>query len=147
MIAKSDLIECGSFGYPCQDYFYKTGDGPEMGWVLSTGFMNQGTSVTTTLIYAVVNSKIDEILNSWYNAKEQISLLEKKCDKYKKQIEAIMDSNEKDVLKSSLYTVNKRNISRKSVSRETLPKDIFEKYATYSVYSSLYISKNKNDFK
>ena len=64
LIAKSDLIEFGSFGYPCQDYFYKTGDGPEMGWVLSTGFMNQGTSVTTTLIYAVVNSKIDEILNT-----------------------------------------------------------------------------------
>ena len=94
-----------------------------------------------------MNSKIDDVLNSWYNAKEEISSLEKKCDKYKKQIEDIMDSNEKDVLKSSLYTVNRRNISRKSVSRETLPKDIFEKYATYSVYSSLYISKNKNDFK
>jgi hypothetical protein len=94
-----------------------------------------------------MNSKIDDILNSWYNAKEEISAIEKKCDKYKKQIEDIMDSNEKDVLKSCLYTVNRRNISRKTVSRETLPKDIFEKYATYSVYSSLYISKNKNDFR
>ena len=94
-----------------------------------------------------MNSKIDDLLNSWYNDKEEISALEKKCDKYKKQVETIMDSNEKDILKSSLYTVNRRNISRKTVSRETLPKDIFEKYATYSVYSSLYISKNKNDFR
>ena len=94
-----------------------------------------------------MNSKIDDILNSWYNAKEEISSLEKKCDKYKKQIETIMDSDEKDILKASLYTVNRRNISRKTVSRETLPKDIFERYATYSVYSSLYISKNKNDFR
>jgi len=64
LIAKSDVIVCGSFGYPCEDYFYKIGNGPEMGWVLSTGFMNQGLMETTTLMYAVLNTKINEVLNS-----------------------------------------------------------------------------------
>jgi hypothetical protein len=64
LVAKSDSIVCGSFGYPCQDNFYKIGAGPEMGWVLNTGFMNQGIMDNYIMIYALVNSKIDQVLGT-----------------------------------------------------------------------------------
>ncbi len=64
LIAKSDSIFCGSFGYPCRDNFYKIGAGTEVGWVLNTGFMNQGISDSFIMIYAQINSKIQEVLGT-----------------------------------------------------------------------------------
>ena len=85
----------------------------------------------------------DDILDSWFNIKEEISSLEKKCEKYKKAIINIMDAEGSDELKNKIYKVNRRIISKRTVSMERLPKDIAEKYSKETVYSSLYISKNK----
>jgi hypothetical protein len=85
----------------------------------------------------------DDILDSWYNTKEEIALLEKKCEKYKKAIINIMDAEGSDEVKNKFYKVSRRIISKKTVSMESLPKDIAEKYSKETVYSSLYISQNK----
>lgn len=63
LIAESNLLECGPYGNPCGGMTYKVGNGPELGWVISTGDMHQGYGGTYLTAYAVVNKKIQPVLS------------------------------------------------------------------------------------
>ena len=63
LVAESDLLECGPYGNPCGGMTYKVGNGPELGWVITTGDMHQGYGGTYLTAYAMVNKKIQPILS------------------------------------------------------------------------------------
>ena len=43
----------------------------------------------------------EDLLDNWYKAKQEISILEKKCEKYKKAAEKLMSQTQKNTLKST----------------------------------------------
>ena len=62
IVAESETEGCGPFGSPCSGDTYKVGNGPELGWVVSTGDMHQGYAGSSLSAYAVFNKKIASIL-------------------------------------------------------------------------------------
>ena len=57
-----------------------------------------------------MNADIENLLNKWYDAKQEISMLEKKIEKYKEVAENIMNKTNSDVLSSSKYNLSKKDI-------------------------------------
>jgi hypothetical protein len=54
---------------------------------------------------------IDDLLSNWYKAKQEICLLEQKCEKYKKVSEKIMSQSDKNTLNTSSYSLKKIDIN------------------------------------
>jgi hypothetical protein len=86
---------------------------------------------------------IDTLLDKWHDTKEQIALLEKKLEKYKKYAERVMDSEDKDELINHKYTLIRRNMSRMTLSKDDVPKDIWNKYARNINYPMYVLRKKK----
>jgi hypothetical protein len=82
-----------------------------------------------------------ELLERWYETKQQISALEEKIEKYKKMADNIMDHKNTDTLSSDKYVLSKKDMNKTSISKKDLPIDIWEKYSKESFYSAFYISK------
>ena len=89
------------------------------------------------------NEDIDTLLEKWYETKQQIALLEKKCDKYKKYAEKIMNNSDISQLSNNLYTLTKREMSRDVLSKDDLPKEIWNKYSRNISYPMYLIKKKK----
>ena len=89
---------------------------------------------------------VDTILEKWHDTKEQISSLEKRLEKYKKYAERIMDNEDKDEINNSNYSLTRRNMSRTTLSKDDLPKDIWNKYARNINYP-MYILRKKKEKK
>lgn len=86
----------------------------------------------------------DELLEKWFKTKSEISLLEKKCDKYKRCAEKIMEELDKNTISSSNYTLKKVDMSRNTISKNDVPSEIWNKYSKKSSFSSYYLnSKTK----
>ena len=83
---------------------------------------------------------IDDLLGKWYKTKEEITLLEEKCEKYKKVTEKIMNQTEKDILKSDSYSFKKIDIVRSTISKNNVPSDIWDKYSKKTRYSSFHLN-------
>jgi hypothetical protein len=86
---------------------------------------------------------IEELLDSWYSAKEEIAKLEKMCDKYKNYCDKIMKKLEKDSLSSSKYILKKSEMTRSTISKKDLPKDIWNKYCNESSFPVFYLKLKK----
>lgn len=87
------------------------------------------------------DKELDILLEKWSNAKSKAKELEDKCEKYKKLVEKIMDKNNKSVISSSNYTVTKREMTKTSLSKQNVPKDIWEKYSNRVCYPAFYLQK------
>lgn len=88
-------------------------------------------------------SNIDSILEKWHTSKNEIIKLQKKCDNYKKQIKKVMDSRDVNTINGTDYTVSRKTIKRETVSKNTLPNDIWKNYCQKSKYESYYINSRK----
>ena len=89
---------------------------------------------------------IDNLLDNWYKTKQEISLLEEKCEKYKKVSTKLMDQIEKKSLKTTYYSLKKIDIIKNTISKKDIPVDIWNKYSKETKYSSFYLNpihKNK----
>lgn len=87
------------------------------------------------------DNTIDNLLQNWYEAKQQISSLEAKLDSFKKIAENIMDHKNCDSLNNEKYVLQRKDINRTSISKKDLPLEIWNKYCKENFYSSFYISK------
>lgn len=87
------------------------------------------------------NDDIDNLLEKWYNAKLQISQLENKLNSFKVYAEKYMDKNNVDVIKNSIYSLDRRHINKTTISKKDLPPDIWDTYSKENFYSSFYINK------
>ena len=86
---------------------------------------------------------IDDLLDTWFKTKLQIALLEKKCEKYKKYCEKIMNKNEEDRLTSSDYILKRAHTTRSTVCKKDLPVDIWNKYSKESSFPIYYLRQKK----
>ena len=87
---------------------------------------------------------IDTLLEKYNDAKEQISILEKKLEKYKKYAEHIMDNEDKDEISNLKFSLTRRNMSRTTLSKDDIPKDIWNKYARNINYPMYILRKQKD---
>ena len=86
---------------------------------------------------------IDYLMDNWYQAKQEISELEKKCEKYKRLANKIMNSQETNKLYNSDYSLSRRDMTRSTLTKKDVPIDIWDKYSKECTYSSFYLTKRK----
>ncbi len=86
---------------------------------------------------------INDLLENWHDTKKEIAELEKKCDKYKRLAERIMIAQGSSKLESSLFSLSKRNMNRQQLTRQNVPKDIWDRYATEISYPSYFLKIKK----
>lgn len=84
----------------------------------------------------------DITLEKWYEAKEKIAILEKRLERYRTTIQKEMKRQNVSKLSNGKYTVTSRNISRKYLSKDNVPSDIWNRYAVQSNSQAYYITKN-----
>ncbi len=89
-----------------------------------------------------MNIEIDELLDHWQSAKDEISKLEKKCEKYKKIAERMMIGEGTNTLVSKDYTVTRRVVCRDSLAKKDVPSDIWKSYAKQVSYPVFYFKSN-----
>ena len=93
----------------------------------------------------ISDEDINDLLSNWYETKLQIANLEKKCDKYKKYSEKILDELGKNKYESKNFSIKRTNMSRSTISKKDVPSDIWNEYSNTSTYTAYYIvPKNKN---
>lgn len=80
-----------------------------------------------------------ETLEKWYNAKKEISRLEKEIDSCKLEISNKMNRKGMEKISSGGYTVERRRNTRTSLSKDNVPSSIWKEYATKSHYDSYYL--------
>ena len=84
---------------------------------------------------------INSLLEKWEECKSQKTLLEKKCEKYRKSISQHMDKKELNQLVSKNYIVTRRTNTRQQLSKQNVPSDIWDRYATRFSYESIHLKK------
>ena len=97
------------------------------------------------------DNEITEIIDKFIDIKDKISELEKKHEKYRKLIsEYMFEQNTSSISHISKkdnkpYTVKKTLSARQTVSKDDLPKEIWEKYAKTSTFHIIRIDEDKGD--
>ena len=89
----------------------------------------------------------EDLLDNWYKAKQEISILEKKCEKYKKAAEKLMSQTQKNTLKSTSYSLKKIDISKNTISKNDVPDEIWYRYSKRTSYNSFYLNTNDKNKK
>ena len=89
------------------------------------------------------NDDIDNLLEKWHEAKREISLLEKKCEKYKKYSELIMSQKNTDSLSNNTYSLTKREMNRTILAKDDVPTEVWNKYSKSISYPMFIIKKRK----
>lgn len=84
---------------------------------------------------------MDDTLEKWFDAKQKIQILEQKIERYKKVIQKKMNEQHTNKIKEGAYTIERRSISRKYISKNSMPSELWTKYATATTSDAFYISK------
>ena len=84
-------------------------------------------------------------LRDWYEMKQTISELTKKCEKQRKIAEKIMKDENINIIKQGGMKVERKIQQKTSVNKKNIPKEVWEKYATISRYDAFYMKKLKKD--
>lgn len=88
-----------------------------------------------------MNIDIDEFLEKWFDAKQQISINEKKIEKYKRVADKLLQ--DRDTLQSSKFQLKVRNQNRETLSKNNVPREVWDKYSSNINYNVYYLLKNK----
>jgi len=86
---------------------------------------------------------IEQFLQNWYDTKTKIADLQRKLDKYKKVADKIMTPNAGDQIRSRGFVLTKKVQSRKTISKSTVPNEVWENYSKRVDYPVFYIKKVK----
>lgn len=84
---------------------------------------------------------VDELLENWWKYREIKLEAEKKLGKYKKKIEKIMERENSNKIQSGKYIVSKRKTHATRLSKQNVPKDIWERYSTTTEYNTFTIKE------
>ena len=88
-----------------------------------------------------MNDDIENLLNKWYSAKQELSQLEKKIEKYKVLAENLMNKENTDEISSDNYILKRKELNRTTIGKKDLPEDIWDRYSKELFYNAFYISK------
>lgn len=93
---------------------------------------------------SIINTTdIATLLERWSETKKEITELEKKLEKYKRLANRAMDQQNDNMISSTYYTLKRKIVSRKTISKQDVPKEIWERYAKTCSYSAYYLIENK----
>jgi len=87
-------------------------------------------------------SDIDNLLESWSRTKKDISDLQLKCDRYKKLASKMMNKMSTSELSSDDFRLKRKKITRSSLSRNDVPKTVWDTYSKSSSYEAYYLTEN-----
>lgn len=78
----------------------------------------------------------DQHIEKWYILKQEISELERKLNRHKNKIKSYMKSNSINTLTNSSNTiiVDSRSVNSSRISRESIPRDLWNQYSKQSSY-------------
>ena len=88
-----------------------------------------------------MDSNIDTLLQKWNETKSKIKELETKCEKYKKLCGEIMDERNSDVIDRHIFILNRRIVTKATISRLDVPSDIWDEYSKKTTYPSYFLTK------
>lgn len=86
---------------------------------------------------------IDNLLASWAEAKEHIASLEQSIEKYKRLATKILHKNDTEKVTSDAFTLTRRTMSRRIISKNDVPKEIWARYSKPVECTAFYLTKNK----
>lgn len=84
---------------------------------------------------------MEDILEKWHDAKEKISILEQKIEKYKSSIAAEMNKQDTDKLSTGKFSIARRRNTRSYMSKDNVPEDVWKKYSVKCSYESFFLKK------
>lgn len=89
------------------------------------------------------NQNVDKHLEKWLILKQEISELEHKLDRHKDKIKSFMKSNGLGTLTNSSNTiiVDSRSVNSSRISRDSIPRDLWNQYSKQSSYDVFNIRK------
>ena len=86
---------------------------------------------------------IDNLIEKWAKCKREMVDLQKKLDKYKNTLEKVMNYYDTNKLSSGSYDVNRRVLSRTTITKRDVPEDVWKEFSKTIRYSAFYL-KTKN---
>lgn len=92
----------------------------------------------------ISDKDVDDLLDKWSESKQEIAELEKKCDRYKRLADKIMNSKGVLKLSSAYYNLTKRTLSRTTLAKKDVPKDVWIRYARETSYPAYYLTEKKS---
>ena len=90
---------------------------------------------------------IEELLEKWHKAKQEIALLEKKCEKYKRYSEKILNHLDVNNISTHDFTLKRVDITKATLSKKDVPKEIWNKYSNEVTYPVYYLKPKKSEKK
>jgi hypothetical protein len=84
-----------------------------------------------------------EILSEWYDTKKKLESLEEQITKFKSIISKEMNYKDINQLTDGGFTVSRRRISKSYLTKENVPSDIWNKYATKCSYDAFFLTREK----
>ena len=82
-------------------------------------------------------------LQEWYDMKQAIAKLTKKCDKYKKNVEKVMRDKNLNILTEDGLVVERKIQQSTRMIKKNVPVDIWDDHATITRYDTFYLKKKK----
>lgn len=96
-------------------------------------------------------SEIKDYLSKYIETKNKIKDLEKKAEKYNKIIQDYMTKESLNTIEhfheDSTYNFKKSIVSRESISKKELPREIWDKYCKSSSYVMITFKESKDSKK
>ena len=80
-------------------------------------------------------------IDKWGDIKQQIKILEKQSDLYKKKAEKIMLRNNVNIIRGENYMIKKVQQISTRVKKNNLPLHIWDQYASVNAYDVYYVKK------
>lgn len=87
------------------------------------------------------HASLASVLRDWNTAKLKLADLNKECDRYKDAVERLMDKKGVDSLESGGIKVKRKNIHRSSLSKNDVPKDVWQRYSKQFSYNAYFLSE------
>jgi hypothetical protein len=85
----------------------------------------------------------DDFLNKWSDVKEQINVLEKKLDNYKKYASKRMLEMNTNSLVGTEYVLTKAEVTKTTIGKDDLPEDIWRRYSKKCTFDTYRLTKQK----
>ena len=84
---------------------------------------------------------LNDTIESYLETKEMYNKLEKKLQKTREQLDSYLRREGKLSIKTDKYIIESKEITTHRISKNTVPKEIWERWCKESSYSILKISK------
>lgn len=82
-------------------------------------------------------TKLEEILERWDNAREKMNALSNSIDTYKECVSRLMNKRGTNSLSVGKYKVVRSRTTRSTMSKKNVPSEIWHKYSTDTSFDTL----------